>query len=96
MHSRYIDLISHAVFFTDTQTCDENDECGFFEPLYDVDDSKSSEDVNEKILDDDDDPTWTPKQSDNVYTNLGEDDYESLGSGKARYNLTLLFLLRGT
>ena len=52
-----------------------------------MDDSKSCEDVNKKILDDDDDPSWTPEQSDNVYEKLGEDDYESLGSGKARYNI---------
>ena len=76
------------VFFIDTQTCDENDESGFSEQLqYDVDDSKSCEDVNKMILDDDDDPSWTPEQSDNVYEKLGEDDYESLGSGKARYNI---------
>ena len=59
------------VFFIDTQTCDENDESGFSEQLqYDVDDSKSCEDVNKKILDDDDDPSWTPEQSDNVYEKL--------------------------
>ncbi len=50
-----------------------------------MDESHSCEDVNENILDDDDDQPWTPEQSDNAYDKLGEDDYESLESGKGRY-----------
>ena len=46
----------------------------------------------------DDDQPWTPDQSDNVYEKLGEDDYESLGSEKDRYNFSNIsyvsFLLR--
>ncbi|CAB4006731.1 uncharacterized protein LOC111334905 [Paramuricea clavata] len=68
---------------TDTQTCDEEDESGFADQLDDMDDLHSCEDVNENIVQDDDQP-WTPDQSDNVYEKLGEDDYESLGSGKDR------------
>jgi hypothetical protein len=63
-----------------------------------MDDLHSCEDVNENIVQDDDDQPWTPDQSDNVYEKLGEDDYESLGSGKNRYNFSNIsyvsFLLR--
>ena len=89
--------ISHIILI-DTQTCDEEDESGFADQLDDMDDLHSCEDVNENIVQDDDDQPWTPDQSDNVYEKLGEDDYESLGSGKDRYNFSNIsyvsFLLR--
>jgi hypothetical protein len=63
-----------------------------------MDDLHSCKDVNENIVQDDDDQPWTSDQSDNVYEKLGEDDYESLGSGKDRYNFSNIsyvsFLLR--
>ena len=87
MYSCY--YISHTIF-KDTQTCYEEDESGCGEPLDDVDDLHSCEDVNENILDDNNDQPWTPEQLDNAYDKLGEDDYESLESWKARYNYKFL------